>query len=742
LRSRGYAISTIKKQVRDCAGISEIMIEREVASWADTCPDVFDDAYRYLNRKYPSRGSTVRWLEEYLIEEHGLPHRPPAPSNRSTDEIARFVEHLEGVVGCGESTVHSHRIYVSRFLEFVGFEHDAGALNGLTSTNVDDFIGVCSKTLNRDSLQHVVGYLRAFLRFEYSHGALSVPLHERIDSPRVYRLEKLPRSVPWSTVEALLSAIDRQAPQGKRNYAMLLLMATYGLRSLEVVSLLVDDIKWHRRAIHIRQEKNDHHLRLPLTDAVAEALIDYMKAVRPQVSAREVFLRMYAPVGPMSASLVAKALRREAKLGGFDPALFWGAHCLRHSFAVHLLRQGTSMKTIGDILGHRDADSTCVYLRLATDDLREVALDVPEDVAGHPADKAIPLEGLPRYRLPGRRGPIGPLRSSFGPAIDEYLQHHRSLGKKFQQDEAILRSLDAFLADPEYGETGLTAPVFTQWCNTLAPYMPRDRRERMRIVRNFCLYLKRSQPDAFVPDVLTFPACQPKRPPFILYPNDVGRILNAIKSMAPSNRYPFRQEVVRLSVVLLFTTGIRRGELLRLTLADFDPVNATLLIRNTKFHKDRIVPVSATTAREIRDYLVHSRQVGFNMDPKLPLIRNGDPSTRHCYTSTGLRHNWRLLCASTELLTPRGIPPRIHDLRHSFAVNSLLRWYESGGEPQAKLPRLATYMGHASAVFTFHYLPFVERLSVAANVRFEEKYGSLAAQHRRESAARKELGDA
>ena len=272
LHSKGYATSTIKRQIHECADISKILLERGVASWTDTGPDVFGDAYRYLNQKSPGRGSTALWLEEYLVEEHGLPPRPPEPSTRSSRELARFVEHLSMVVGCGASCISSHRHYVSRFLTFIGFEHSADALNCLTSRDVDDFICDCSKTLNRDSLQHVVGYVRAFLRFEFSRGALLIPLHERIDTPRIYRLEKLPRAVAWSSIEELLSAIDRQDTQGKRNYAMLLLISAYGLRSLEVVSLRLEDIDWHRRAIHVLQGKNGHHLRLPLTDAVAEAL--------------------------------------------------------------------------------------------------------------------------------------------------------------------------------------------------------------------------------------------------------------------------------------------------------------------------------------------------------------------------------------------------------------------------------------------------------------------------------------
>ena len=114
------------------------------------------------------------------------------------------------------------------------------------------------------------------------------------------------------------------------------------------------------------------------------------------------------------------------------------------------------------------------------------------------------------------------------------------------------------------------------------------------------------------------------------------------------------------------------------------------------------------------------------MKASSPLIWNnaGGPEGR-AYTGTGIGRNWRLLCASLKILTPKGIPPRIHDIRHGFAINALLRWYHNGEDVQAKLPQLSTYMGHVSIVSTQYYLPFVESLRCVASTRFEQKYDSL-----------------
>lgn len=212
--------------------------------------------------------------------------------------------------------------------------------------------------------------------------------------PRVYRGEQLPHALPWGTVRALLKSIDRTTPMGLRDYAMFLLIATYGLRACEVVALTLDDVEWRMARLHIPQRKTRSALWLPLTDEVGTALLDYLRrgraalAVRrkrlpfqgnAQHSYRELFLRHRTPMGVLKPTAVTEAFQGWSKRSGLAIP-FQGVHCLRHSYAVYLLRSGLSLKTIGDILGHNNLESTCVYLRLAVDDLREVALDLPANI--------------------------------------------------------------------------------------------------------------------------------------------------------------------------------------------------------------------------------------------------------------------------------------------------------------------------------------------------------------------------
>jgi integrase len=193
---------------------------------------------------------------------------------------------------------------------------------------------------------------------------------------------------------------------------------------------------------------------------------------------------------------------------------------------------------------------------------------------------------------------------------------------------------------------------------------------------------------------------------------------------------PFRPETVRIALLLLFTTGLRRRELLRLTLDDVDLREETITIRETKFHKSRVIPLSSSVAGELKAYLDLRERNRLFLYPGSPVVISGYQTTEGPgYTGTGLRSNWVELCTSLNILTPRGRPPRLHDIRHSFAVNSLLRWYRNNDDVQAKLPLLATYMGHVSAVSTYHYLTFVNELRSEASELFRRRFGEAIKTH-------------
>ena len=317
---------------------------------------------------------TVRSLERHL-DAQGLlpPHEPPG---RTETLVNSYEAHLHDVRGLARRTVAQHRFAAGQFLQHLDYEENPSRLSTLAATDIERFIRTNGMRVSRAYLQHVVARLRSFLRFLAVSGAVVPGLDAQIDTPRLYRGEQLPHSLPWETVRAFLTSIDRASRCGLRDYTIFLLIMTYGLRASEIVSLTLDDIDWRAGRIRVSQRKTRCPLVLPLTDEVGACLIQYLHQARPALPCRELFFREWAPAGVLKATAITDAFKRWSRRSSLNIS-FYGPHCLRHSYAVNLLRKGTSLKTIGDILGHQTAESTCVYLRLAVEDLRDVALPLP-----------------------------------------------------------------------------------------------------------------------------------------------------------------------------------------------------------------------------------------------------------------------------------------------------------------------------------------------------------------------------
>lgn len=306
--------------------------------------------------------------------------------------------------------------------------------------------------------------------------------------------------------------------------------------------------------------------------------------------------------------------------------------------------------------------------------------------------------------------------SELGPSLDRYLRLKQALGRRYATERGVLGHLDRFLAEQGDG-VELTVETFVSWCATIEHLTPGVRRNWMRIVRNLCLYRQRDFPTCFVPATAGFPKPHPPRLPYLFTEEEIVRLLQAADDLRPSSNSPLRREVTRLAIVLLYTAGLRRGELVRLTLSDYDPAEHTLHIRATKFHKSRLIPLSCDATCEMEDYLRARRTLRHEEDD--PLLCNRARGLRH-YTGAGLAQGLRRLFENTGLQTMPGRLPRVHDLRHSFAHQALQRWYREGIDVQSKLPALATYMGHVSIVSTQHYLALLGPVARQASIRFAE----------------------
>jgi integrase/recombinase XerD len=251
------------------------------------------------------------------------------------------------------------------------------SIEQMTLVDVDAFVRALSTRLAKRTVADTCSSLRAFLRFLQITGKLSVDLASGVIAPR-YRIdERPPRALPWKDVQKILRVISRSQPPGKRDFALLLLLATYGLGAAEVLALRLQDVDWRVGILKAWRPKTKVGIELPLLPAVAKALIAYIREERPLAPSLEhIFLRKNMPYERMTGSAIRHRIRHYARLAGIRAKLI-GAHVFRHSHAGRQVDAGANIKVVSDILGHRSPSSTSIYVRVAFKRLRAVGLPVP-----------------------------------------------------------------------------------------------------------------------------------------------------------------------------------------------------------------------------------------------------------------------------------------------------------------------------------------------------------------------------
>jgi site-specific recombinase XerD len=309
---------------------------------------------------------------------------PPEPPANECEQFQREVldgygRWLVDVHGLSKETLRKNGDAARVFLHWLGDRANRESLPQLGLPEIDQYLSWRMPGLRRATRHGVSQCLRSFLRYLHAEKFVAKDLSLAVSGPIMYKFEDIPRAFTEQQVKALLETTRQdKTATGLRDHAILMLLSTYGLRAGEVVRLRLDDIDWRADRLRVRQSKSGVESSLPLLLPVGEALLNYLRRGRPQTEVREVFLRVRAPHGafPWGGSLHT-IIHRRLKQAGIQVQGRHGAHAFRFARAVSLLRAAVPLKSIGDLLGHRSAESTEIYLRLATEDLRAISLDLP-----------------------------------------------------------------------------------------------------------------------------------------------------------------------------------------------------------------------------------------------------------------------------------------------------------------------------------------------------------------------------
>jgi len=332
---------------------------------------------------YNSAENHLRHLLSFLRHQ-GVIASLPVPTEALTpiDELlGRFQQHLKQVRGLLEISCHSQAHLVRRFLDWHVERHHGLALGHIDGPEVLDYVSyACTLFPNSRSWPNsVTTSTRTFLNFLRWEHLINRDLARVVPPVPVYRLSTVPRHLPWEQIRAVIDSIDPLTQVGKRDKAILLLLAMLGLRNHDVVTLELTQVDWRQGVIRLPQTKSRRERVLPMPQEVGDAMADYVLHGRPPVAAPYVFVRQRAPFAPLAKSInVSTIAYQHLKRAGVKATVSGCAHLFRHSLATHMVNHGTPIKDIADMLGHVSIDTTAMYTKVDVTHLAAVALPMPE----------------------------------------------------------------------------------------------------------------------------------------------------------------------------------------------------------------------------------------------------------------------------------------------------------------------------------------------------------------------------
>jgi integrase/recombinase XerD len=377
LAARGYAPRNVLSRVPLLQHFGDFARAHGAATW-DDLPAHLEPFVTWwtCGRGQPSRTATTQAKEvthtRSVVEQmlrlvlpgftgRGRPHRGEPFGERA----GAFFQFLSAERGLRSASIRQYRHDLRAFEQYLhGLDlHDFA---GLSPAVLGGFVADSSRRIGRSGLRNRCGVLRVFLRY------LARDLSPLVEFPRQPRLASLPRALPWEVVRRVLEGVDRRDARGKRDYPILLLLVTYGLRGDEVTRLTLDDLDWARDRLRIPERKAGHSTAYPLSPTVGAAILAYLQHGRPQLADRHLFCRVVAPPAPLTNGAISARVAYYLRRAGIAaPRL--GAHTLRHTCVQRLVDAGLPFPVIDGYVGHRGPDATALYTKVATEALREVA---------------------------------------------------------------------------------------------------------------------------------------------------------------------------------------------------------------------------------------------------------------------------------------------------------------------------------------------------------------------------------
>ena len=378
LSDEGYAKASVRNALQLLADLGR-WLSRCRMPLSQLTPECLRRYLKYRSdhgRRRSTDAATLQRLSNLLLAKGVIApcmQSEPTPVQQLEEEFRHYLE-LER--GLATATVQIYQPFVSRFLAECFADGDL-RLDSLCATDVVRFVQREAVRLNHPKRAKLMTTaLRSFLQYARYRGLISIDLRSSVPTVANWSTASLPRALSSQDVECLLVHCNRHTATGCRNWAILLLLARLGLRAGEVVGLTLDDLDWERGELCIRASRGNSD-RLPIPQDVGAALADYLRRLRPACSCRQVFVRMKAPHRGFASSVaICSIVRRALECAGLNPA-HKGAHLLRHSVATHMLRQGASLAEIGELLRHRNPQTTMIYAKVDLDSLRPLALPWP-----------------------------------------------------------------------------------------------------------------------------------------------------------------------------------------------------------------------------------------------------------------------------------------------------------------------------------------------------------------------------